>query len=87
MASFITTEALPGETAALTPAIEPFEQQLSYGFFEAIECTAVVRYSKIVEVTPQLAGDGLPELRQRTGVAFLAEPLGEGDQGATQPLL
>src|SRR5215510_3497230 len=24
MASFITTEALPGETAALTPAIEPF---------------------------------------------------------------
>jgi hypothetical protein len=35
MAGFVAVEALPRETTALTPAIEPFEQQLSCRFFEA----------------------------------------------------
>src|SRR5713101_685387 len=87
MAGFIATEALPRNTAALTPTIEPLEQQLAPGFLEAIQRAAVVRHPKVVEVAPQLAGGGLPDFGEGTGVTLLAEPLVQGDQGATQPFL
>ena len=75
MAGFIATEALPRNTAALTPTIEPLEPQLAPGFLQAIQRAAVVRHPKVVELAPQLVDGRLPDFGEGTGVTLLAEPL------------
>jgi hypothetical protein len=61
MPRLIPTEALPRETAPLTAAIQPLEQQPSHRMLKAVQCTAVVGDAKVVEVPAHLGVPGATE--------------------------
>ena len=50
MAGFITVEALPRETTALTPAIEPFEQHLARQMKIQVTALSVVCDGIVIQV-------------------------------------
>jgi hypothetical protein len=72
MPRIIPEETLPRETVPLTPAVQPFAQQLAYPFLKLVQGTAVVGDPKRVEMPSHLPCDGLPAVGEFAGVAFLA---------------
>ncbi len=83
----VAQEALPREATALTTAIQPLQQQSVDCPFKAVKCPTVIGDSKVIEMSPQLPPQCLPEFWQLTSVTFLAQPLIDRHQGTAKSLL
>ena len=71
----VAPKALPRKAATLTAAVQPLQQQSADCPFKAVECLTIVSDPKVIEMSPQLSPECLPEFWQLVRVPFLAQPL------------